>query len=230
MKEDKQPNIEVYKHTMVENLLSEERRQGLIQWYQQHRHLESVGSEEDYVGIRYIHIHNRAIREDIQRMYFTLIGEIRKISDQVVWPEMISIARWHLGGIQAPHVDTYSNDEFRENNVDENPSREWTCILYLNDDYSGGETYFPPCEQYPFGGQIEPKAGSGLLFQGIYIPHGVFKIRRNYRYTVAFWFTTNQERMMPDGVVKNLELNEISTKIADAPKNIPAGIASVPNK
>jgi hypothetical protein len=58
----------------------------------------------------------------------------------------------------------------------------------------------------------------------------VFKIRRNYRYTVAFWFTTNQERMLPDGVVKNIELNEISTKIADAPKNIPAGIASVSNK
>jgi len=214
----------------VENLLSEERRKGLIQWYQQHRHLESVGSEKDYVGIRYIHIENRAIREDIARIYYNLVGEIRKISDQVVWPEMISLTRWHIGGLQEPHLDTYSNDEFKEEQVSENPSREWTCILYLNDDYTGGETYFPPCEQYPFGHQIEPKAGSGLLFQGIYIPHGVFKIRRNNRFTIAFWFSTDLQRMMYDSVVKDLNHNEISVKSGLQPKNIPAGIASVPQK
>ena len=39
------------------------------------------------------------------------------------------------------HLDTYSNQEVKHGTQSEKPAREWTCILYLNDDFRGGETY-----------------------------------------------------------------------------------------
>ena len=94
----------------------------------------------------------------------------------------------------------------------EKPSREWTCIVYLNEDFSGGETYFPPSDYYPFGHQTEPKAGSGLLFQGIHHAHGVFKVRRGQRHTIAIWFTEDQQKCAPTTYSTNLDLNENTIK------------------
>ena len=80
--------------------------------------------------------------------------------------------------------------------VKKSPRREWTCILYLNDDYTGGETYFPPSDYYPFGTQIEKEVGDGLLFQGIYHGHGVFKVRKAPRHTLAIWFSEDMNHAM----------------------------------
>ena len=95
---------------------------------------------------------------------------------------------------------------------DEKPSREWTVIVYLNDDYSGGETYFPPTDYYPFGHQVEKNVGDGLLFQGIYHPHGVFKVRRNNRYTISIWFTEDLDKAMTQRPVKDIGHNENTIK------------------
>ena len=45
-------------------------------------------------------------------------------------------------GIQHPHLDTYSNQEINHGTSPDKPSREWTCILYLNDNYHGGELMY----------------------------------------------------------------------------------------
>tara|TARA_Y100000004_G_scaffold47274_1_gene51965 strand:+ start:1857 stop:2363 length:507 start_codon:yes stop_codon:yes gene_type:complete len=129
---------------------------------------------------------------------------------------MAALNRWHKGGHQDPHLDTYSNQEVNLNpsvekeveEGNEKPSREWTVIVYLNDDYSGGETYFPPSDYYPFGTQIEQEVGSGVLFQGIYHGHGVFKVRRGYRHTVSVWFTEDIEKAMTQRPVSDLGYNE----------------------
>ena len=86
------------------------------------------------------------------------------------------MTEWHKGGFQDPHLDTYSHQErededYNEEEREKSPRREWTVIVYLNDDYTGGETYFPPSDYYPFGYQVEKSVGDGLLFQGIYHGH-----------------------------------------------------------
>ena len=149
--------------------------QEMIQWHKSHRHLTGVGDGSDYTGIRFMHIHAEWIRYEVAKIIVNLVGEIRKTSDQIVYPEMIAINEWPIGGIQHPHLDTYSNQEVNHGTSPDKPSREWTCILYLNDNYHGGRTYIPDGEVF------EPETGSGLLFQGIYIPHGVQKVRRHPR-------------------------------------------------
>ena len=104
---------------------------------------------------------------------------------------MIAINEWHYRwSSTVTHLDTYSNQEMNHGTSQDKPSREWTCILYLNDNYKGGRTYVADGEVY------EPEEGSGLLFQGIYILHGVEKVRRHLRHTISYWFTTDIERCM----------------------------------
>ena len=189
------------------NLMSKERCQEIIQFHKSHRHLTGVGDGSDYTGIRFMHIKSPWLRQYVAEVIVDLVGEIRKTSDQIVYPEMIAINEWPIGGIQHPHLDTYSNQEMTHGTSPDKPSREWTCILYLNDNYKGGRTYVTAGEVF------EPEQGSGLLFQGIYIPHGVEKVRRHPRHTISFWFTTDVERCMPLFPVDDLSLDEDSYRL-----------------
>jgi len=181
--------------------------QELIQFHKSHRHLTGVGDGSDYTGIRFMHIHTPWVRKAIAEVIVNLTGEIRKISDQIVYPEMIALNEWPIGGIQHPHLDTYSNQEINHGTSPDKPSREWTCILYLNSNYHGGRTYIPDGEVF------EPMTGHGLLFQGIYIPHGVQKVRRHPRHTISFWFSTDIDRCMPINPVEDLSLDEDSWRL-----------------
>ena len=189
------------------NLLPAETCRDLIQFHKSHRHLTGVGDGSDYTGIRFMHIHTPWVRKAVAEVIVNLTGEIRKISDQIVYPEMSAMNEWPIGGVQRPHLDTYSNQEVAHGTTPDKPSREWTCILYLNHNYSGGCTYIPDGQVY------EPLTGAGLLFQGIYIPHGVQKVRRHPRHTLSFWFTTDITRCMPINPVEDLSLDEDSWRL-----------------
>jgi len=213
---------------MVPNLLEKNQAQELIRFHKEHDHLYRIGNEREYMGIRFMHIQTQWIRDLLIRVSYNLVGEIRKISDQVVWPEMIALNEWPIGGEQTPHVDTHSNQEMKHQTISATPAREWTCILYLNDDFRGGRTYIPQGKELNFDGVerqyqyevFEPEACSGLLFQGIYIPHGVEKVRRNSRYTVSFWFSTSTEKQMMFQPVPDLEHDEDSWRVAMQNGNI----------
>jgi hypothetical protein len=61
----------------------------------------------------------------------------------------LSISKYFVGKSMGPHVDSHDDDPFKTISV----------VLYLNDDYEGGEINFP--EQ---GIQVKPKAGSIVVF------------------------------------------------------------------
>jgi len=199
---------------MIPNLLSPGECNNLINFHKEHRHLEAVGDGSDYYGIRFMHIQSQWVRDLIFRCIYNLVGEIKVVSGATVWPEMISLNEWPIGGVQNPHLDTYSSQELQIHDpqklasIQQNPPRQWTCILYLNDNFRGGRTYVPEHEVY------EPEIGAGLLFQGIYIPHGVEKVRRNSRHTISFWFSTAENKQMPQHPVPNPDLNEDTWRLS----------------
>jgi hypothetical protein len=201
-------------------ILAKEECHQLIRWHNSHKHLETVGSNTDYQGIRKLHIQNEYIRSLFQKAENTCLGEIYKATGKPFYTEMSTMCSWWNGGYQDPHLDTYSNAELNtDSNIEqrvesgeEKPSREWTCILYLNDQYTGGETYFPPSDYYPMGHQVEKEVGDGLIFQGIYHAHGVFKVRRTERHTLALWFTEDLGKAMTQRPVSDLGFNETSIK------------------
>jgi hypothetical protein len=188
----------------------------LMKWFDTHQHLITVGGEEQYNGIRFMHIFNPTIRKMILAITYDIIGQIRRYDSIPVYPEMIAINRWHVGGLQEPHLDTYSSQEQQllEDSDGELEhalslkSRLWTSIINLNDNFGGGKTYIPECDDFPSGYISEQVRNTGLVFQGIYHEHGVQKVRRGPRYTISMWFTQDPQKMMILEPTKDLNLNE----------------------
>ena len=57
-----------------------------------------------------------------------------------------------------------------------------SSILYLNNDYEGGETYLED------GTLFKPREGRVLFLDGLYYGHGVSTVLKKERYTLAVWY------------------------------------------
>lgn len=92
------------------------------------------------------------------------------------YADQIGIIRWPPGSFQPPHIDNVP--EF---------NRVAGCVIYLNDDYEGGETF------YPYYKKIHtPKIGSIFAHDsGHSHLHGVTKIKEKTRYTISSTWTEN---------------------------------------
>lgn len=108
------------------------------------------------------------------------------IFNRKVRPNTSHAQKWNVGGFANPHSD---NSDY-----DGNPNafeiNKYVGILYLNDDYEGGELYF--CDKNknmkPYL-SFKPNALSYYVFPGgVENIHGVTKITKGTRYTmVSFW-------------------------------------------
>lgn len=122
------------------------------------------GLTEDYFG---------KIREKYQNAVELTHG--RKVK-----PNTTHAQKWEVGGVAYPHSD---NSDFNGNpNAFE--INKYVGILYLNDDYEGGELYFPDHNI-----KIKPEAGMFVTFPGGHENiHGVTVVTEGTRYTmVSFW-------------------------------------------
>lgn len=97
-----------------------------------------------------------------------------------VRPNTSHAQKWEVGGFAAPHSDNSDN----EGNPNPFEINKLVGILYLNDDYEGGELYFPDHDI-----EFRPQALSWIVFPGgIENIHGVKEITKGTRYTmVSFW-------------------------------------------
>ena len=84
--------------------------------------------------------------------------------------DWLEIVKWPSNSYQNLHLDKASNKTVL------------TSITYLNENYSGGETYFKD------GMIIKPKTGRTLIFDGMHYVHGVKTIKKGTRYTLPVWY------------------------------------------
>lgn len=96
------------------------------------------------------------------------------------------ISKWDIGGSQKPHADK----EWADGTPAEPNYNDIGSVIYLNDDYTGGELYFT---QHDI--KIKPKYRSGIAFPGdMYFLHGVTPVQETARYTIPiFWTVTKYE-------------------------------------
>lgn len=93
---------------------------------------------------------------------------------------------WKPGTLAgAPHIDA----------VDLEPFIEYSTVIYLNDEFDGGEIYFPNK-----GFTYKPVKYSAVFFPGnsYEYEHGVNAITSGERYTALFMQSTKEEFMDPD--------------------------------
>lgn len=118
-------------------------------------------------------LENKEIKNESK--YFLLLNEIlqktrleiEKIFNNSVSPLKLAFHRYNKYSQQKPHVDEYP----------------YAAILYLTDDYEGGELYFPD-QKISF----KPNSCSLYIFKGKKNLHGVSEVFSGERYTVVtFW-------------------------------------------
>lgn len=103
-----------------------------------------------------------------------------------VFSDLLQIVRWFPGMEQPPHADDMTD---AGDGYEWFKHRHFGSIVYLNDNYSGGYTYYPKYEI-----AIVPKSGMLAVHPGD--PdhlHGVTKIENEMRYTLASFWTYDKE-------------------------------------
>jgi hypothetical protein len=106
--------------------------------------------------------------------------------DREVFPDTIQVVRWFPNMEQHPHADDMTNTEIKGFE-----HRVFASILYLNDNYSGGETYYP---QYDIS--VKPSSGKLAIHPGdTNHIHGVSKIEGGMRYTIAAFWTYDRNKL-----------------------------------
>jgi|688.fasta_scaffold23176_7 predicted 2-oxoglutarate/Fe(II)-dependent dioxygenase YbiX len=105
----------------------------------------------------------------------------------------IALRKWLPGELQDPHADCeavfvedYTNWQMTPLNNFSSLFIEYAALVYLNDDYEGGEIYFPEYDV-----EIKPNKGDLIFFPGThYYMHGVREVLSGHRLALMSFFTT----------------------------------------
>ena len=168
-----------------ENFLSPEDCRSFIACYEENRpNLRQDTSEYWRDRVLYFTAmpeRDRAIKLRMRELLYRQIELLRQHFAYTgpLYPETVNLVSWPQDLEMIPHVD--QDDGFAQ--------RMFAAVGYLNDDYEGGEIYFPEIAE-----SIKPKAGMLLAFHcGPRHRHGVRATKGNLRYTFPSWFTEREE-------------------------------------
>lgn len=123
--------------------------------------------------------------EVIKGMQARLKVEVDKFFNVDAAPTSAALVRWLPGQLQQPHADKELHIGEDEGKPNDFPYYDLAGLFYLNDDYEGGELYFPKQ-----GIQFKPKKGAAYFFPGdLQYIHGVTEITSGIRYVSPFFWT-----------------------------------------
>lgn len=144
-------------------------------------------SDVEFWNNRLINFHNVGAKfgPELESLLTDVVARIKDFIvreyalDKDITTGAVSICRWFPGMEQAPHADDMSNTDVKgyEDNA-------FGAIIYLNDNFVGGKTYYPD-----HGIEIAPEVGKLAVHPGdVNHLHGVTKVEENIRYTISsFW-------------------------------------------
>lgn len=120
----------------------------------------------------------------IQGLFKRLQPIIEEFFKVKVQPTGQTIVKWNPGQYQQPHADKELHSGPDAGLPNDFPHYDISSLFYINDDYEGGELYFPYQNV-----QFKPKRGSAYFFPGdMNYVHGVTEILSGFRYTCPFFW------------------------------------------
>jgi predicted 2-oxoglutarate/Fe(II)-dependent dioxygenase YbiX len=124
----------------------------------------------------------------IESMQERLKIEVDKFFNVNVRATGPAVVRWPIGTRQEPHADKELHEGPDAGTPNAFPWYDIASIFYFNDDYEGGEIYFPIQ-----GLEYKPKAGSAYFFPGdMNYVHGVRPVISGNRFTSPFFWTVKE--------------------------------------
>lgn len=121
--------------------------------------------------------------EIMQRAQIRVTEQLTKFYElkAPVYAETVHMVQWKEGLFMPPHADRANPDGSHH----DYPYRDFGSIIYLNDDYDGGELYLNGIDMV-----IKPKAGTLVAFTGgWHHEHAVLKINKGLRITMPAFYT-----------------------------------------
>ena len=112
-----------------------------------------------------------------------MLDEFKKICniDKPLYVDTLHLVRWTEGYELHPHADAVDNDF---------PWRHFGTVTFLNDDFEGGVLYYPNKNNL----EVLAKTGHTAIHTGgTDCLHGVTKMTKGVRYTVASFITYDQK-------------------------------------
>jgi len=184
----------------LENFLTEEEAERLVNFALNNKIWDVTETHIDQDGlVLYDHniwkdrvcTHDSLIKSDpsilelINDMIKRLKIKVEEFFDVEVEETGPAIVKWPVGARQEPHADKefWIGEEIGRPN--DFPWYDIASLFYFNDDYEGGELYFPQ-----HGIEFKPKARAAYFFPGDrYYAHGVRPVKSGNRFTSPFFWT-----------------------------------------
>jgi predicted 2-oxoglutarate/Fe(II)-dependent dioxygenase YbiX len=121
----------------------------------------------------------RSLKTDLEKLFEQPLGDVQEPS----------FLRYDAGDFFIPHVDNPPFDAGLDEDI---RSRRVAVVVYLNDEFQGGELKLYCLEPKPtwddFCFTVKPRAGLVVAFRST-IMHEVTRVTSGVRYSVATWFT-----------------------------------------
>lgn len=136
----------------------------LVQYYIQNQNRARQWRDTFPLNIEY---HNDNILIPLVEKIRTSLIQHTSKDLAVDWAQLV---RWPAGSLQETHIDDASDKTV------------FTSITYLNNEFSGGNTYIE--DDIIF----KSRKGRTVSFDGQQYPHGVTRIESGERYTLAVWY------------------------------------------
>ena len=179
---------------VIENFLNQDEVNFLLQYSQNSQELyDSHECSHEYWNKRCIYFH-AVPNKKVQDLVFDLITKMRDIikSDNIIctnflYAEYPQFVKWEPGLELPPHCDNCEPDGISPNAT---PWRSHGGVIYLNDNFEGGEIFYPKLNR-----EIRPKSGMMVIHPaGLPYLHGVKKVTEGVRHTISAFFTYDSTR------------------------------------
>ncbi len=110
---------------------------------------------------------------------------VQQYKKKLINVETIQFLHYNVGGKYDIHNDC---EDYVDGKLSRLYSRDVTVLVYLNDDYEGGQIEFPD-----YGITIKPKKNTVITFPSYYeFQHRVLPVTKGERFTLVTWLETEE--------------------------------------
>ena len=146
--------------------------------------MRTDGAQSRFIGhtMDPYNVYTRELMRELEALRTKTTVKMSRLYDTTLYLDFWDIVKWSDGKSMDFHADNVDQDR---NPLSYCHWRSHSAVLYLNQDYEGGETVFRDQNV-----NIFPETGKLLMFPAGYdFSHGVNQIENGDRYTLAMWFT-----------------------------------------
>jgi hypothetical protein len=170
-------NTEIFK---IKNFLDADSCDQLVNWFSSS---ERNNNTDDFFKNRtlaYSNIQDSRIKKFIGGVKYDLTYVVRSCFQEAVFPNYTDLVFWPSNSEMESHAD----NSFPDRTDNGYGYRNITALIYLNDNFRGGETFFSNKNI-----TVSPERGLLIMYpSNLEYSHGVRKVLGD-RYTLAAWFT-----------------------------------------